>query len=62
MGGGYAAAGFLVGYPRGDHWHLENVAVDPSAQGRGLWRTLIVHAEAVARATGAQAVELYANA
>ncbi len=59
---GVPVAGFLVGYPRGDHWHLENVAVDPAAQGTGLGRALIAHAEAVARAAGAQAVELYTNA
>ena len=55
-------AGFVVGYPRGDHWHLENVAVDPAKQGTGLGRALVTHAEAVARAAGARAVELYTNA
>jgi ribosomal protein S18 acetylase RimI-like enzyme len=55
-------AGFVVAYPRGDHWHLENVAVDPVAQGAGLGLALIAHVEALARASGAQAVELYTNA
>jgi ribosomal protein S18 acetylase RimI-like enzyme len=59
---GVPVAGFLVGYPRGDHWHLENVAVDPTEQGTGLGRALIAHAEAMARAVGARAVELYTNA
>ena len=59
---GVPVAGFLVGYPRGDHWHLENVAVDPAVQGTGLGRALIAHAEAVAWAAGAQAIELYTNA
>jgi ribosomal protein S18 acetylase RimI-like enzyme len=52
----------VVAYPRGDHWHLENVAVDPAAQGAGLGLALITHVEALARASGAQAVELYTNA
>jgi ribosomal protein S18 acetylase RimI-like enzyme len=54
--------GFVAGYSRGDHWHLENVAVDPAAQGSGLGRRLIAHAEAIARNSGARAVELYTNA
>lgn len=54
--------GFVVAYPRDDHWHLENVAVEPAAQGAGLGRALIAHAEAVARAAGARAMELYTNA
>lgn len=59
---GAPVAGYVVAYPRGDHWHLENVAVDPAAQGRGLGRALIGHVEALARAAGARAVELYTNA
>lgn len=53
---------FAIAWPRGDQWHLENVAVHPAAQGRGIGRALISHAEALARASGAQAVELYTNA
>lgn len=63
---GAPVAGFVVAYPRdepgGDHWHLENVAVDPAAQGTGLGGALIAHVEALARAAGARAVELYTNA
>ena len=59
---GAPVAGFVVAYPRGDHWHLENVAVEPSAQGTGLGGALIAHVEAMARAAGARAVELYTNA
>ena len=59
---GMPVAGFVVAYPRGNHWHLENVAVAPSAQGTGLGGALIAHVEAMARATGARAVELYTNA
>jgi ribosomal protein S18 acetylase RimI-like enzyme len=31
--------------PRGDHLYVENIAVDPSAQGRGLGRALMEFAE-----------------
>ncbi len=58
----FVVAGFVVAYPRGDHWHLENVAVEPSAQGSGLGGALIAGVEAMARAAGARAVELYTNA
>jgi ribosomal protein S18 acetylase RimI-like enzyme len=35
----------LTLYPRDDHLYVENVAVDPSAQGRGLGRALMEFAE-----------------
>src|SRR5215469_5579832 len=35
----------LTLYPREDHLYVENVAVDPSAQGRGLGRALMEFAE-----------------
>ena len=54
--------GFVVAYPRGGHWHLENVAVAPDARGLGIGRGLIAHVEALAEAAGAPAVELYTNA
>ncbi len=59
---GEPVAVFVVAYPRGDHWHLVNVAVEPSAQGTGLGGALIAHVEAMARAARARAVELYTNA
>ena len=59
---GSPVMGFVVAYPRADHWHLENVAVDPAAQGAGLGGALIAHVEKMARAGGARAVELYTNA
>jgi len=59
---GEPLAGYAVAYPRGDHWHLENVAVDPAAQGRGIGQALMAHVEVLARQGGAAAVELYTNA
>lgn len=55
-------AACVVAGPRGTAWLLENVAVSPDAQGQGLGRALIAHVEAIARAAGAEAVELYTNA
>ena len=54
-------AGFIVFYPRGDHLHIENVAVDPAFQGKGYGRRLIEFAEGRARAQGLARVELYTN-
>lgn len=53
---------YVVAAPRGDTWLLENVAVAPEAQGRGLGRALIAHVEQLARDAGATAVDLYTNA
>ena len=54
-------AGFVVFYPRGDHMHLENVAVPPELQGLGYGAQLIVFVEQAARHAGLKAVELYTN-
>ena len=54
--------GFIIHYQRGDHVHLENVAVSPYCQGHGHGRALIAHVEAAACRAGAAAVELYTNA
>jgi len=54
-------AGFIVLYPRGDHLHVENVAVSPAGQGRGLGRRLMRFAEDEAGRLGLPAIELYTN-
>lgn len=54
-------AGFVVFYPRGDHLHVENVAVLPGAQGKGIGKALLGFAEDEARRLGLPAVELYTN-
>ena len=59
---GNRVAGFIVFYPRADHVHLENVAVDPACQGRGIGRALIAFAERHARELGFDRIELYTNA
>lgn len=55
-------AGFVVFYARRDHVHLENVAVSPGFQRRGIGSGLIEFAEQQARAAGYARLELYTNA
>lgn len=54
--------GYVVAMPGPEAWLLENVAVSPEAQGTGTGRALIAHVEAMARAAGVDAVELYTHA
>ena len=44
-----------------DHLLVENVAVGPAFQKRGLGRRLMAHAEAVASAAGYDMLRLYTN-
>ena len=53
--------GVLVIREAGDALELENVAVDPAAQGLGHGRALVSFAETRARERGLTAVELYTN-
>ena len=53
--------GVLVLIPDRDKLLLDNVAVDPEAQGKGIGKTLISLAEERARALGLPAVELYTH-
>ncbi len=59
---GTTVVGVLVLRPVPGAMHLENVAVDPGAQGRGIGGLLVEHAEHEAREAGLPAVELYTNA
>ncbi len=54
--------GYVVFYPRGDHIHLENIAVDPVFQKRGIGFQLVEFVEQYARNGGFSRVELYTNA
>lgn len=54
-------AGIVVSYPRGRALHVENVAVDPAFQGKGIGHVLMEFAEQVARSQGLAGVELYTN-
>lgn len=53
--------GLLVVLPAADHVLLDNVAVDPQWQGRGIGRALIARAEDHARAAGKGEVRLYTH-
>ena len=53
--------GFIVFFLKGDHMFLENVAVLPSASGRGIGRLLIQFCEDQSRHLRIGAVHLYTN-
>jgi GNAT superfamily N-acetyltransferase len=61
MWDGADIVGVLVLIPEADAMLLDNVAVRPEAQGRGLGRALIAFAEGLAREKGFKAVRLYTN-
>jgi ribosomal protein S18 acetylase RimI-like enzyme len=44
-----------------DHLHIENVAVLPRFQGRGLGRRMLAHAEGLASSLGFDVVKLHTN-
>ena len=57
-----AIVGLLVLVPTAGHLLLENIAVDPSHQGRGVGAALLVLAEERARELGLASIRLYTNA
>ncbi|MGI9372978.1 MAG: GNAT family N-acetyltransferase [Hyphomicrobiales bacterium] len=52
---------YVVAIAKGDHMHLENVAVDPACQGKGYGLKMVQFVEDTARAQKLAAVELYTN-
>ena len=58
--GGKLAA-LIETIPKADHLLIENVAVSPPFQGRGLGRKLMAHAEKVAVSLGFSEIKLYTN-
>ncbi len=54
-------AALIETIPQADHLLIENVAVAPRFQGRGLGRRLMAHAEHVAASLGYREVRLYTN-
>jgi ribosomal protein S18 acetylase RimI-like enzyme len=55
-------AGLIEIIPHTDHILIENVAVAPAMQGRGLGKTLVARVENFARTRGTPLVRLYTNA
>jgi len=53
--------GFVAAYPKNGVMHLENVAIAPAHQNRGLGGKLVGYVENFARELGLPAVELYTN-
>jgi ribosomal protein S18 acetylase RimI-like enzyme len=58
---GTQLAGLLVLRPRPDHALLDNVAVAPDRQGRGIGRRLLAFAEAEAQRLGLPEIRLYTH-
>jgi ribosomal protein S18 acetylase RimI-like enzyme len=54
-------AGLIELIPAADHLLLENLAVAPAYQRKGIGRRLMAHVEALARAQGLKLVRLYTN-
>jgi ribosomal protein S18 acetylase RimI-like enzyme len=54
--------GYMIAWPQADAYFIDSIAVDPAAQGRGLGRQLMDHAERAARRHGLSAIRLYTNA
>ena len=54
-------AGVIEIIPAADHLLLENLAITPAHQGKGLGRRLMARVEALARARGMTLVRLYTN-
>ncbi len=53
--------GFVVLVPQEEAMLLDNIAVDPAEQGRGLGRKLMEFVESAARAAGLAELRLYTN-
>lgn len=58
---GETVLGMIILVDQSDALMLENVAVAPESQGRGVGRDLIDHAEAEARARGYDLIRLYTH-
>ena len=56
-----AVVGVLVLVARSDHLLLENIAVTPTAQGRGIGNELLAFAEDNARRRGLDQIRLYTH-
>jgi len=54
-------AALIETIPEADHLLIENIAVSPAYQGRGLGRRLVAHAEELALSRGRAEVRLYTN-
>ena len=53
--------GYIVFYPKNQHIFLENIAVSPNHQGRGIGKLLMQYCEAFAKKNGIKTIQLYTN-
>lgn len=52
---------YIAAYAEDGAWFVENIAVAPEAQGRGLGRALLTATETEARAAGQSIIRLFTN-
>jgi ribosomal protein S18 acetylase RimI-like enzyme len=57
-----AVDGYMIGWPETDAYFVDNLAVDPARQGKGLGRKLMAHAAHEAKRRHLPAIRLYTNA
>jgi ribosomal protein S18 acetylase RimI-like enzyme len=57
-----AVGGYMIAWPQSDAYFIDNIAVDPSRQGKGLGRQLIDHTVREAQRHRLSAIRPYTNA
>jgi ribosomal protein S18 acetylase RimI-like enzyme len=57
-----AVEGYMIAWAETDAYFIDNIAVDPARQGRGLGRKLMAHAANEAKRRHLPAIRLYTNA
>src|SRR5215471_2750268 len=57
-----AVDGYMIAWPETDAYLVDNIAIDPARQGKGLGRQLMDHAVAEAKRRRLSAIRLYTNA
>ena len=53
--------GLIIMWPEGDHFYVDNIAVHPDAQGKGVGAALLADADESASRAGHDEIRLYTN-